>query len=197
MAYYTGARSSGRAQRSEPSVIVVFRVVVLAVLVTGLLDPRAALAIDLSEWVKGLKVTPYLGTRFEYETNVFQTPTHSQDDLIFKIIPGIGLEWTSGENSVGLVYRAEILRFLTLENQDATHHYVSGQLKLEPGRWRIQIREDFVDTTDPPFAELNGRVESITNVLNPEVAYRFTDTFALGLNGAWTHVKFPVIPDLD
>ena len=44
------------------------------------LYPLPATAFDLGQWVPGLKVSPFLSQRIEYETNVFQTPSHSQDD---------------------------------------------------------------------------------------------------------------------
>ena len=36
----------------------------------------------------------------------------------------------------------------------------AGQLALEFNRFRLQLRDDFVKTTDPPGSELTGRIES-------------------------------------
>ena len=59
----------------------------LCLLMLGL-NPSPATAFDLGQWIPGLKVSPFLSERVEYETNVFQTPSHSKDDIIFKTIPG-------------------------------------------------------------------------------------------------------------
>ena len=154
-------------------------------------------ALDLGEWVPGLRLTPFLSERFEYETNVFQVPSHSRDDLIIKTIPGLLLEYGSGANWMSLGYRAEILTFLTLTNQDAVHHIFLGQFHYEFARLILDLRNNFVKTTDPPGTELTGRIESTTNTLTPEVVYRLTERFSLSGNASWIHVRFPTIPQLD
>src|SRR5436190_636343 len=53
-----------------------------------------AVAPDLD--LPGFKITPFVTERAEYESNVFQTPSHAKDDLIIKTIPGIVLELPLG-----------------------------------------------------------------------------------------------------
>src|SRR5512147_625948 len=91
------------------------RCVLLSVglLVLGLY-PLPAMAFDLGQWIPGLKVSPFLSERVEYESNVFQVPSHSKDDVIFKTIPGFVADYTFGSHSVSAGYRAEILRYLDL-----------------------------------------------------------------------------------
>ena len=162
-----------------------------------LLPTRSAVAFDLSEWVPGLRVSPFISERFEYESNVFQTPSHAKDDLIFKTIPGFLAEYGTGPHWVTLGYRAEILNFLDLNNQDAVHHILLGQLHLEFNRLSLNVRDNFVHTTDPPGTELVGRIESTTNTLATDAEYRLTDRFAVGANATWVHVEYPVLPQLD
>jgi hypothetical protein len=164
---------------------------------TMLLANGPARALDLGEWVQGLRLTPFLSERFEYESNVFQVPSHSKDDLIIKTIPGFLLEYGSGANWASLGYRAEILTFLSLTNQDAVHHIFLGQFHYEFARLALDLRNNFVKTTDPPNTELTGRIESTTNTLTPEVVYRLTERFSLSGNASWIHVRFPTIPQLD
>jgi hypothetical protein len=149
-----------------------------------------ALAFDLGQWVPGLKVSPFLSERVEYESNVFQVPSHSKDDIIFKTIPGILADYTFGPHSLSAGYRAEILRYLDLTNQDTVHHIAVGQLRLDFPRTLLTLKDDFTRTSDPPGTELTGRILSTTNVLKPEGEYRITPSFSTGLNYSWSRVRF-------
>jgi hypothetical protein len=158
----------------------------------------SAWALDLSEWVPGLKLSPFLSERFEYDTNVFQTPSHAQSDEIFKTIPGVVADYTFGPHSLSAGYRAEILNYVHLTDQDTVHHIAAGQLRLDFPRLLLNLKEDFVRTSDPPNTELTGRILSNTNTLKPEAEYRLTQRFSLGLAYTWTRVRFddPAIGDL-
>ena len=90
-----------------------------------------------------------------------------------------------------LGYRAEILNYVTLTAQDTVNHIAVGQVRLEFPKLLVNIRDDFVKTSDPPNTELTGPIESLTNVLAPEAEYRLTTRLAVGANYAWTHVRFP------
>jgi hypothetical protein len=174
------------------------RALAVVTLVMVLLVPvGSAVALDLSEWVQGLRVAPFISERFEYESNVFQTPSHSKDDLIFKTIPGVLVEYGTGPHWISLGYRAEILNFLDMSNQNAVHHIFLGQTHFEFNRLTLNIRDNFIRTTDPPGTELVGRIESTTNTLAPDAEYRLTDRFSIGANATWVHVSFPVLPQLD
>jgi hypothetical protein len=160
-----------------------------------------AVALDLGEYIPGLKLTPFFTERMTYETNVFQVPSNSQADAIFKTIPGFLADYTFGPHSATLGYRAEILNYLTLTSQDTVNHAAVAQLRLDFPKTLLNIRDDFVKTTDPPNSELTGPIASITNVLAPEAEYRITNRLAVGANYSWTYVRFPnndqVADDLD
>jgi hypothetical protein len=149
-----------------------------------------AMAFDLGQWVPGLKVSPFLSERVEYESNVFQTPSHSKDDVIFKTIPGFVADYSFGPHSISAGYRAEILRYLDLTNQDTVHHIAAGQLRLDFPKTLLTLKDDFIRTSDPPGTELTGRILSTTNALKPEGQYRLTPSFSTGLNYSWTRVRF-------
>jgi len=149
-----------------------------------------AMALDLGQWVPGLKLSPFLSERVEYESNIFQVPSHSQGDVIFKTIPGFLADYTFGSHSLSAGYRAEILRYLDLTNQDTVHHIAVGQLRLDFPRTLLNLRDDFTRTSDPPGTELTGRILSTTNALKPEGEYHLTPSFSTGLNYAWTRVRF-------
>jgi hypothetical protein len=159
-------------------------------LLTLVLAWSPAVAFDLGEWVPGLKLSPFLSERVEYESNVFQAPSHSQGDVIFKTIPGILADYTFGSHSLSAGYRAEILNYATLTAQDNTHHIAAGQLRLDFPRALINLKDDFTRTSDPPGTELTGPILSTTNVLSPTGEYRLTPTFSVGLNSSWLHQAF-------
>jgi hypothetical protein len=163
---------------------------VLFGLLTLALASAPAVAFDLGEWVPGLKLSPFLSERVEYESNVFQAPSHSQGDVIFKTIPGILADYTFGSYSLSAGYRAEILNYATLTAQDNTHHIAAGQLRLDFPRTLINLKDDFTRTSDPPGTELTGPILSTTNVLNPTGEYRLTPSFSVGLNSSWLHQRF-------
>jgi hypothetical protein len=81
------------------------------------------------------------------------------------------------------------------------NHAAVAQLRLDFPKTLLNLRDDFVKTTDPPNSELTGPIESITNVLAPEAEYRITNRLAVGANYSWTYVRFPnneeVAGDLD
>jgi Putative beta-barrel porin 2 len=149
-----------------------------------------ACALDLGEWVPGLKVSPFLSERVDYETNVFQVPSHAQGDVIFKTIPGFVADYTFGAHSLSAGYRAEILRYVDLTSQDTVHHIAAVQLRLDFPRTLVNLRDDVVRTSDPPNTELTGRILSTTNTFKPEAEYRLTPRFSAGLGYAWRYVRF-------
>jgi hypothetical protein len=165
-------------------------------------DPVAA--VDLNAvWpdlgLPGFKISPFISERVEYESNIFQVPSRSQDDVIFKTIPGFVLELPLGRHKIDLGFRAEILRYVDLETQDTEHYFVIGNLLLDfPGGLKVKLKEDFARTSDPPGTELTGRIKSTTNVLSPGVEYGLGRRYAIGLDYTWANIRFDeVVNQLD
>ena len=158
--------------------------------------PAPAAAVDLNAlWpdlgLPGFKITPFVSQRVEYESNIFQVPSGSEDDVIFKTVPGFVLELPMGRHRLDLGFRAEILRYLDLTSQDTEHYFVLGNLLLDfPGGLKARLREDFARTSDPPGTELTGRIESTTNILSPSVEYSVSPRLAVGVDYVWTTVSF-------
>ena len=167
-----------------------------ALLATVAVTPGASPAVDLNAvWpdlgLPGFKISPFISERVEYESNVFQAPSRSQDDVIFKTIPGFVLELPLGRHKVDLGFRAEILRYLDLGSQDTEHYFVLGNLLLDfPGGLTVGLKEDFARTSDPPGTELTGPIDSTTNVLSPSAEYGFARRYAIGLDYVWANVDF-------
>ncbi|HEV8586486.1 MAG TPA: outer membrane beta-barrel protein [Methylomirabilota bacterium] len=167
----------------------------LSVLLVGL-SVSPARAVDMNAVfpdldLPGFKLTPFITERVEYESNVFQAPSRAKDDIIFKTIPGLLLELPIGPHRLDLGMRAEILNFVDLSDQNATHFFLLGNLALHfPGGLSMAVKEDFIYTTDPPGSELTGRIRSTTNTLAPSVEYAIARRFAIGADYTWTHVDF-------
>jgi hypothetical protein len=149
-----------------------------------------AMAVDLGQWVPGLKLTTFLSERVEYESNVFQVPSRTQGDEIFWTMPGFALDYTFGSHSLNATYRAEILNYVTLTELDTTHHVFSGALNLNYPRTMITLTDSFAQTTTPPGTELTGPVDSTTNNLGVSGQYRLSPTFAVGPSFTWLHQTF-------
>src|SRR6266581_4167795 len=159
----------GRAARRRS-----LRVAAALLACTGAFLPWQARALTFEEQIQGLTVTPFLSERFEYESNIFQTPNQ-----------------TRGPFSVSAGYRAEIINYLTLSDQNTVNQSGVVQLKVDMPRLKLQLRNDFTETTDPPGSELTGPIKSQTNVLSPAAEYRLTERFSVGVSYAWTHIHFP------
>jgi hypothetical protein len=150
----------------------------------------SAWALDLGEWIPGLKLSPFFTERLDYETNVFQVPSHAQSSVIFRSIPGFLADYTFGPHSLSLGGRADILRYVALPAQDTVNYAGVTQLRLEFPRLLINVRDDVVRTNDPPNTELTGPIISLTNTLVAQGEYRLTDRFSVGSLGSWMHVSF-------
>ena len=97
---------------------------------------RPTEALDAGEWIPGLKLTPFFAERVTYETNVFQVPSGSQADTIFKTIPGFLADYTFGPHAATLGYRAEILNYVTLTDQNTVNHVPSlSSVWTSPSCW--------------------------------------------------------------
>jgi hypothetical protein len=184
------------ADRGVWQAVVKFFLLSVGLLSAALGAPTTAAAVDLNAlWpdlgLPGFKVSPFISERVESESNIFQAPSHAQDDVIFKTIPGFVLELPLGRHKIDLGFRAEILRYVDLESQDTEHYFVLGNVLLDfPGGLKVKLKEDFARTSDPPGTELVGRIKSTTNVLSPSVEYGFAQRYAIGMDYAWTTVRF-------
>lgn len=174
--------------------------IVLGVAVAGFVAvlalPSQTLALDLGQWVPGLKVAPFLTERVEYVSNVFQL-RNPKEDVIYRTIPGVVVDYGQGPLTLSAAYRAEVLKFNKLLSQDNTHHIAAGQINVDLPKLVFNLRDDFTRTSDPPTTELVGRIESTTNALHPEFRYKLTDRFSLGGEFSWTYIRFPTVAQLD
>src|SRR5262249_987211 len=113
-------RAVGEAGRKGP--MRFRRLVAAGLLALALTPPRPATALDLEQWIPGLKLSPFFTERIDYETNVFQVPSHARSSVIFRSIPGFLADYTFGSHSLSLGGRADILRYVALPNQNTVNY---------------------------------------------------------------------------
>jgi hypothetical protein len=168
--------------------VTLLTLAVVAAPPAGAVDMNAAFP-DLN--LPGFKITPFFTERVEYESNIFQTPSRAEDDVIFRHIPGILVELPYGEHRLDLGVRVEVLNYLDNSDQDTEHYFLLGHLALNfPGGLKYWFREDFAATSIPPGTELTGRIDNRTNVINTGAEYAFVRRWSLGADYTWTHVDF-------
>jgi hypothetical protein len=176
------------------------RLVAVGVLGLLLALPGPAAALNLDEWVPGLKLSPFFTEQVDYESNVFQVPSHEQGSTIFRTSPGFLADYTFGLHSLSVGGRADILRYVALPAQNTVNYAGVTQLRLEFPRSLLNVRDDVIRTTDPPNSELTGPIVSLTNTLLGQGEYHLTDRFSIGALASWIHVTFQeqtVAQDLD
>jgi hypothetical protein len=163
--------------------------VACAAVLLALAPPASAL--DLDEWVPGLKLTPFFTERVDYETNVFQVPSHSQGSAIIREIPGFEAEYTFGRHSLSAGARADILNYVSLPSQNTINYAGLTHLRLEFNRLLADVRDDVVRTTEPPNSELTGPIVSLTNTFASRADYRLTGRFGVGAGFSWLRPFYP------
>jgi opacity protein-like surface antigen len=170
--------------------LTVWRLTSVILASIALLVPARASAIDLNQWVQGLKAQVYVTERLEYQTNVFQVTSDTQDDLISRTVPGFFVSYERGPVTLGFGYRAEFLKFFDLKEQDDEHHIAGFDLKLAFSKLRLSLHHDLTLTSDPPNSELTGRTDSATVNLAPEIEYNLTPRLSVGALYSYTDVRF-------
>jgi hypothetical protein len=155
-----------------------------------------AWAVNLGEWVPGLKADLFFTERVEYETNIFGVRKASED-VVLRSSPGFVVDYTGAATTLSAGYRAEVLHFLRHTKQDDTHHIAFGNFNYDLPRLKAGVSDYFTRTSDPPNTELTGRVESTTNALAPILEFKLTDRLTLAGNFTWTHVEVPKFAELD
>lgn len=160
------------------------------IVLAAVLVPLPAAAIDLNQWVPGLKTTLFVSERAEYETNIFQVPSGAEDDIIFRTIPGFLATYERGPLLASVGYRLEFLNFVEHTREDEIHHFASMNIGAKGTRLRANMAGSLAITSDPPTTEFTGRTDSTTISGSPEVDYLITSRVGVGANYNYTKVRF-------
>jgi opacity protein-like surface antigen len=168
--------------------------VLLACAATLLVLVAPVSALELGEWIPGLKLSPFFTEQIDYESNVFQVPSHAQGSTILHEIPGFVAEYTFGNHSLTAGGRADFLNYVALPAQNTINYAGMTNLRLEFNRLLLTFHDDVVRTTEPPNTELTGPIVSLTNTLSTTAEYRLTNRFSAGAGFQWLRPFYPSQP---
>jgi hypothetical protein len=146
-----------------------------------------ALALDAN----GLKITPSIGYKGEFDDNVFRTKNDRKGDYANFIIPAVKFEANPGRHVMSAEFRAEIIRWSKHNNLDTERFF--GDLL---GNWKFNrletwAKEGFRWTDDFPSTEITRRIRRFENDLNFGGDYDIVpQVWGVGLDFLWNHKNY-------
>lgn len=111
------------------------------------------------------EVIPWGEVRLQYDDNIFLSADDEKDDFIVTLVPGVSLEWPFSDNLLKLDYHAEINEYADYSSQDATNHYLSGDLEVNWQDVTFNIYDDFRHVFERPSTEDTSRVKREDNTI--------------------------------
>ncbi|NQT81568.1 outer membrane beta-barrel protein [bacterium] len=130
-----------------------------------------------------LYVHPRIGVEATYDDNVFLLGETKEDDVLFKITPGVELDFSREGKSAHLNYLAEIGRYADQSDFNYENHSVDAGVDLQfPSGLMFSVGDLFSKTNDRMTYEWVPLVKRKQNLANVRVGYEFTDrlSFVLG-----------------
>ena len=146
------------------------------------LSPLPALAWNLDFVSHGLKLTTFLVEKVEYDSNLFLDHDDPTSDGVLRTAPGLLFEYSVGPVALALGYKIERLTYFDHRELDATHH--AGLLDVlyeSPAGLRLELKDDYLRTTDQQTEEQRTRRESMTNRVRASAEYQLRDRWSLGV----------------
>jgi hypothetical protein len=124
-----------------------------------------------AEEKRGWLIVPSLTYSAEYSSNFFLTETHTDDDFLNIISPGLLLRYNGNKFKMNNQYSF----FLTQSLEDTTYrrynHRFNHTSRFKVGRLiTLNLDNQLADTDDPTFIQrgfFTGRSEYLQNILNP------------------------------
>ncbi len=110
-----------------------------------------------------IEIIPWGEIQLQYDDNVFLDSSDEKDDFIVTLTPGISLEWPFSDHLFKLDYHISYSKYMDNSSQDATSHYLSGELDVN---WRdvdFTIYDEFSYTYERPSTEDTDRVKRADN----------------------------------
>lgn len=157
---------------------------VLALAATAWAAPAGALDLN------GIKVTPSVTYRGEYDDNVFRTQFDKRSDYANIVRPGITVEATPGRHEIRAAYLAEIIRYVNHTTNDSDRHTASLIGNFNFTRFATRFREEFRRTDDFPTTELTRRIKRNENVLGGGLDYDVFGRWGLGFDVTWENFNY-------
>ncbi len=141
-----------------------------------------------------LYIHPRLGVEATYDDNIFLLGPSKEEDILFKITPGIDFEYMREGKSASLSYLAEIGRYADNTSHDYENHRVDAGVDLQfPSGLMFSVGDVFRRTNDRLTYEWIPLVERRENTTDVKVGYEFTDrlSFRVGYDHQIIDYKAP------
>jgi len=142
-----------------------------------------------------VRIHPFFALGELFDSNVFLQPTDTQSDFITVISPGLILNLPVKQHQFTLGYRADILEFARLTQENTVNH--TGQFRAEAhyaGGWSWYVEDQPLRTTERPNTEFDPLIERTQNNGALGTEYRLADRWAVGadyLNVYYDYDNFP------
>lgn len=123
-----------------------------------------------------LYVHPQIGLDATYDDNIFLLGPSKEDDVLVKVKPGLGLDYTKEGKSASLTYLAEIGRYVDFSDYDYENHYLNAAVDLQfPSGLSFFAGDIFRKTNDRLTYEFQPLIKRIDNTFDTKLGYEFTD----------------------
>jgi len=109
------------------------------------------------------RLAPWGEVKLQYDDNVFLSTSNKKDDFIIALTPGVTGYLPLSDNLLKFDYHVDFIKFLDNSSQDATNHYVSGDLDLNWGDITLTIYDRFKHVYERPSYEDISRVKRDDN----------------------------------
>jgi putative beta-barrel porin BBP2 len=140
-------------------------------------------------------VHPFLAVGELFDSNVFLQPTDTQSDFVTVISPGAILNLPVTQHQFTLAYRADILQFARLTQENTVNQ--TGQFRGEGhygSGWSWYLDDQALRTTERPNTEFDALIPRTQNNGALGVEYRFADRWAAGANYLNVYYDYDNLP---
>jgi hypothetical protein len=121
-------------------------------------DPRSAASVHVGPF----HLTPSVTVQdMGFDSNVFNSPTHSQSDFTFMVIPHV--EGAAGSNRAMLTFKTatELVYFAKHSTERGLNTDLAGGGVLNFGRFMLAVRGTYLNTRRRPNEEIDARARRL------------------------------------
>ena len=105
------------------------------------------------------EIVPWGQIKLQYDDNIFLDRENKKSDFIVTLTPGVAAYLPFGDNSLKLDYHVDFDRFMQNTSQNATNHYLSGNLELNWSNLTFNIYDNFSRAFERPNTETTTRIK--------------------------------------
>lgn len=110
----------------------------------------------------------------KYDDNVFLTSSDKESDFVTIITPALNLEVPLNQHYFEIDYSIDFLRYSDYPSQDANDHILGALLDLNFRDFKIDIKNNFHDTSQRATTEFIERIRHYQNDLKGRISFELT-----------------------